>query len=102
MQQPSEMGAFARAAAELGNKRPLRDSRLRRIVAEMRDGDVQRAGAELVAYLAENPRDADALFLTARALYRQDRREEALEHLQLCLEIAPDFTAARSEYAKQL
>src|SRR6185295_14408740 len=35
-------------------------------------------------------------------LYRQDRREEALEHLQLCLEIAPDFTAARSEYAKQL
>src|SRR6185312_17410786 len=76
--------------------------RLRQLVADMRDGDVQRAGNELVAYLARNPRDADALFLMARALYRQDRREEALEHLAACLEAAPDFTAARFEYAKQL
>jgi tetratricopeptide (TPR) repeat protein len=97
-----ELGAFARAAAELGKKRSLRDPRLRRIVSDMREGDVHGAGKELVAYLAEKPRDADALFLMARALYRQDRREEALEHLQRCLEIAPDFTAARSEYAKQL
>ena len=56
----------------------------------------------MLDHLAKNPNDADALFLMARALYRQDRREEALEHLQRCLEAAPDFTAARSEYAKQL
>jgi tetratricopeptide (TPR) repeat protein len=102
MSEFAELGAFARAAAELGKKRPLRDPRLRRIVSDMREGDVHGAGKELVAYLAENSRDADALFLMARALYRQDRREEALEHLQRCLEIAPDFTAARSEYARQL
>src|SRR6185437_14646550 len=98
----ADMGAFARAAAELGQKRPLRSPRLRQLVADMRDGNVDGAGKELVAYLARNPRDADALFLMARALYRQDRREEALEHLAACLEAAPDFTAARFEYAKQL
>ncbi|MBV9127647.1 MAG: sulfotransferase, partial [Verrucomicrobia bacterium] len=102
MSEFSEMGAFARAAAELGNKRPLRNPRLRQIVSEMREGNVAGAGKELAAYLARNPRDADALFLTARALYRQDRREEALEHLARSLDIAPDFTAARSEYVKQL
>ena len=102
MKEPSEPGAFARAAVALGKKRPLRSPRLRRIVAEMRDGNVGGAGKALLEYLAQNPRDAAALFLMARALYRQDRREEALEHLQTCLAIAPDFTAARSEYAKQL
>jgi len=102
MNDTAEMSTFARAAAELGKKRPLRNPRLRQIVADMREGDIHGAGKELVAYLAKNPRDADALFLMARALYRQDRREEALEHLVKCLEAAPDFTAARSEYAKQL
>ena len=102
MNEHSEMGAFARAAAQLGKKRPLRNPRLQKIVAEMREGNAADAGKELAAYLAKNKRDADALFLMARALYRQDRREEAIEHLQRCLEIAPDFTAARSEHAKQL
>src|SRR6185503_4389001 len=102
MNEHSEMGAFARAAAQLGKKRPLRNPRLQKIVAEMREGNAAGAGKELAAYLAKNKRDADALFLMARALYRQDRREEAIEHLQRCLEIAPDFTAARSEHAKQL
>lgn len=102
MNELSETGAFARAAAELGEKRPLRSARLRRIVENMRAGNAQGAGKELAAYLTKNKRDADALFLMARALYRQDRREEALEHLAKCLEVAPDFTAARSEYARQL
>jgi tetratricopeptide (TPR) repeat protein len=102
MNEHSEMGAFARAAAQLGKKRPLRNPRLRQIVSAMREGHLDRAEKELAAYLAKNKRDADALFLMARALYRQDRREEAIEHLQRCLEIAPDFTAARSEHAKQL
>ena len=98
----AKMGAFARATAELGTKRPLRDPLLRRIVSEMREGSAQAAGNALLAHLAQNPNDADALFLLGRALYRQDRREEALENLRRCLEAAPDFTAARCEYAKQL
>lgn len=91
-----------RAVAQLGQRRPLRNPHLREIVANMREGRVDGAEMELTAYLAGNPRDADALFLKARALYRLDRCEEALEFLERCLEIAPDFTAARSEYARQL
>jgi tetratricopeptide (TPR) repeat protein len=102
MNDTAKMGAFARATAELGTKRPLRDPHLRRIVSDMREGNAQAVGKALLAHLAESPNDADALFLMARALYRQDRREEALEYLQRCLEAAPDFTAARCEYAKQL
>ena len=102
MNDVAKTGAFARATAELGTKRPLRDPHLRRIVSDMREGNAQAAGKALLAHLAESPNDADALFLLARALYRQDRREEALEYLQRCLEAAPDFTAARCEYAKQL
>jgi tetratricopeptide (TPR) repeat protein len=97
-----EMNAFARAATQLGKRRPLRNPRLRQIVSDMREGRIDRAEKDLAAYLARNKRDVDALFLMARALYRQDRREEGLEQLERCLEIAPDFTAARSEYARQL
>lgn len=97
-----ESDAFVRATVELGQKRPLRNSRLRQIVSDMREGRVDGAEKELTAFLAKNPRNADALFLKARALYRLDRCEEALPFLQQCLDIAPDFTAARSEYAKQL
>jgi tetratricopeptide (TPR) repeat protein len=68
----------------------------------MREGHVDSAEKELAAYLAKNPRDADALFLMARALYRLDRCEEAVELLEQCLGVAPDFTAARSEHARQL
>ncbi|HEX3653955.1 MAG TPA: sulfotransferase [Rhizomicrobium sp.] len=96
------MNAFARAADQLGKRRPLRNPRLRQIVSAMREGHVEHAEKELAAYLAKNRRDADALFLMARALYRQDRREEALEYLARCLEIVPDFAAARSERARQL
>jgi tetratricopeptide (TPR) repeat protein len=96
------MNTIARAVVELGKKRPLENPRLRRIVADMREGRVGGAEKELTAFLAKNPRNADALFLKARALYRLDRCEEAIEFLEKCLDIAPDFTAARSEYAKQL
>ena len=97
-----EMDTITRAAVELGRQRPLRNPRLRQIVSDMREGRVDHAEQELTAYLARNPHDADALFLKARALYRLDRCEEALELLPRCLNIAPHFTAARSEYAKQL
>lgn len=97
-----EMDTITRAAVDLGRQRPLRNPRLRQIVSDMREGRVDHAEQELTAYLARNPHDADALFLKARALYRLDRCEEALELLPRCLNIAPHFTAARAEYAKQL
>jgi tetratricopeptide (TPR) repeat protein len=98
----TELDAMAGAVAELGQRRPLRNPLLRQIVSEMREGRVDGAEKELTNYLAKNPRSPDALFLKARALYRLDRCEEAIEFLEQCLDIAPDFAAARSEYAKQL
>ena len=44
MNDTAKMGAFARATAELGTKRPLRDPHLRRIVSDMRDGNAHAAG----------------------------------------------------------
>ena len=96
------MDNFTRAMAALGKNRTLGDARLGQIVADMRGRDVHRASRNLEAYLAEKPRDPDALFLMARLLYWQDRREESLEHLKRCLDVAPDFTVARYEYANQL
>ncbi|MBV8799520.1 MAG: sulfotransferase [Alphaproteobacteria bacterium] len=80
----------------------MTDPHLRQIVAEMREGAVAQAEKALTSYLSKSPGDPDALFLRARALYRLDRCEEALELLEQCLAAAPDFTAARSEYARQL
>jgi len=97
-----ELDAITRAAVELGQRRPLRNPFLRQIVSNMREGQVDGAEKELTGFLAKNPYNPDALFLKARALYRLDRCEEALEFLERCLRVAPDFTAARSEYAKQL
>src|SRR4051812_20257392 len=102
MNESTEMDTVTRAAVELGQRRPLKNPRLRQIVSDMREGHVDHAEQELTAYLASNPDDADALFLKSRALYRLDRCEEAVEHLQRALVIAPDFIAARSEYARQL
>ncbi|HEX4160300.1 MAG TPA: sulfotransferase [Rhizomicrobium sp.] len=97
-----ETDTFELAIEQLGRKRPLRSPRLRQIVADMREGRVEGAEQELTALLAKNPRDADALFLKSRALYRMHRCEEAVKLVERCLDIAPDFTAARSEYARQL
>ena len=97
-----EMDRILSAVAELGERRPLKNPRLRRIVSDMREGRVDSAEKDLTVFLARNPGDADALFLKARALWRLDRCEEAVEVLEHCLDIAPGFTAARSEYARQL
>jgi tetratricopeptide (TPR) repeat protein len=102
MNESTELDTITRAAVELGQRRPLKNPRLRQIVSDMREGHVDHAEQELTAYLASNPDDADALFLKSRALYRLDRCEEALQLLQRSLAVAPDFTAARSEYARQL
>ena len=99
---PPDAGAFARAAAELDARRPVRGRALREIVSILAEGDTERAARELDAYLAAHPGDADAMSLMARAQVRRGRREEALVLLARCLALAPDFALARFNHANLL
>jgi len=99
---PPDADAFARAAAELDARRPVRGRALREIVSILAEGDTGRAARELDAHLAAHPGDADAMSLMARAQVRLGRREEALVLLARCLELAPDFALARFNHANLL
>jgi len=93
---------FAEAAARLRTNRPLRKPQLQRIAAALRRAETDRAEANLRDYLARSPDDADATYLAAQLALRQDRRYAAGPLLAHCLELAPDFSQARYEYAKLL
>jgi tetratricopeptide (TPR) repeat protein len=99
---PSDADAFARAAAELDARRPVRGKALRQIVSILAQGHTERAAAELDAHLAAHRDDAEAMSLMARAQVRLGRREEALILLARCLALAPDFALARFNYANLL
>ncbi|HEX4159905.1 MAG TPA: tetratricopeptide repeat protein, partial [Rhizomicrobium sp.] len=83
-------------------ERPLRKPHLQRLASELRGSETERAQSALHDWLARHPDDADANWLAARASIRQDRRHDAASLLARCLDIAPDFTAARFEHAKLL
>lgn len=93
---------FAEAAARLRAERPIRKPQLQRIAAGLRDSETSHAEAILREYLDRRPDDADAVFLAARLAVQQDRRYDAVSLLARCMRLAPDFRAARFEYAKLL
>ncbi|MGD0190410.1 MAG: sulfotransferase [Rhizomicrobium sp.] len=68
----------------------------------MRTDNVALADKELTEYLERNPADTDALNLMAQVQMRLGRLHGAARLLARCLELAPDFTAARFAYAKLL
>lgn len=90
------------AAARLRTERPLRKPQLQRITAGLRGAETDRAEADLHAYLARHPDDADAVYLAARLALVREQRFGARSLLARCLQLAPDFIAARYEYAKLL
>lgn len=94
--------AFARALARLNGQRPVRDERLKQVVTMMQMNLFPLAKARLEAHLARRPKDADALALAARVAVRLDERSEAVALLTRCLELAPDFAAARYQRAQLL
>jgi tetratricopeptide (TPR) repeat protein len=96
------LDAFALAAARLSALRRLRQPRLQQIASDLRNGHIESAEKELSAHIARHPRDADALCLKAQASVRLDRSREGLSLLARCLELAPDYAAARFDYAKLL
>jgi len=94
--------AFGIAAARLRAQRPLRDPRLQKIASNLRSGRFELAGMELTGHLDRYPDDADATCLKARAIHRLGRPRTAAALYVRCLELAPDFSAARFQYAKLL
>jgi len=94
--------AFAAATANLRAQRPIRSVRLRRIVSNLQELDIPDAERELREYIARYPDDADALSLLANLLALSRRNREAALLLERCLDIAPDFAAARFSYARVL
>jgi tetratricopeptide (TPR) repeat protein len=94
--------AFAAAYAQLTAQRPLRNARLRQIEAKIRSEGGEFAEAELREYLGKHPQDPDALRLMTDVALGHGRASEAAALLERCLECAPDFTAARYQYANLL
>jgi tetratricopeptide (TPR) repeat protein len=97
----TSVDAFA-AAAELGARRPIRSARLRQLVQAFPGAPTEHIEQEVRRHLSINPEDADALSFLAQALIQRGRRREAAELLARCLDIAPDFAAARFNYADLL
>jgi len=93
---------FARAATELRAQRPMRSPRLQKIVTALRNRDFAFAEEEAAGYLAERADDANAIYLMALAARGLDQHQKAVTLLAVALELAPDFAAARFDYAKLL
>ncbi|HEY5047842.1 MAG TPA: sulfotransferase [Rhizomicrobium sp.] len=94
--------SFALADARLGAQRPLRKPRLQHIAAYLQNDRIELARNELTKYLAKNPDDTDAIGLLARTAVRLGHPGEAVSLLARCLELAPDFAAARYNRAALL
>jgi tetratricopeptide (TPR) repeat protein len=94
--------SFANAAAQLDAQRPIRRPRLQQLAAELYSGSIGAAETGLTDYLVRRPDDVDAIHLLALTVARQGRRNEAAALLARCVDLAPEFAAARFNYAKLL
>jgi tetratricopeptide (TPR) repeat protein len=100
--EPPRKDAFAVAAAELRGQYPIRSARLQKIAANLQGNASERAEEELREFLARNPDDVGALRLMAQTAGRHGRKREEAALWVRCLELAPDFAAARFNYANLL
>ena len=99
---PAKSDSFVRAARRLAARRPLRTPHLREIASQLQGDRMELAEKELAEHLARHPDDADAIMLAARAASGRGDHRKAATLLARCLDLAPDFAAARFEYAKLL
>jgi tetratricopeptide (TPR) repeat protein len=91
---------FAQARATL-NPRP-RNPRLQGVVEAISQKHWSAADALLLKFLAKHPNDAEALNLKADAAMRSGLYADAEALLARCVELSPDFVAARFNYANVL
>jgi tetratricopeptide (TPR) repeat protein len=93
---------FAAAAADMRTARPLRNVQLKEAAEWLRRKEPETAESLLAKHLKRNPDDPAALNLMAQACYALGQKEKAEELFAQCVELAPDFVAARYEYANTL
>ena len=100
---PSRIGDdFDKAAEALSREKPARHPRLRAATDLIADKRFGAANKLLRDFLRDNPRDVTALYLAGRAAMALDRHEEAQDLLAKCVEIAPDYKAARYAWVTEL
>ena len=80
----------------------IADVRLREAVAALKERRFALAEQLLTECLEKNSRDVNALKLLAEVCINGERQSEAERLLRHCLEIAPEFAAARYRYASTL
>lgn len=93
---------FERAAEALRPGRLLPHPRLREAAVFFDEKRFGLATQSLREFLKEHPRDASALLIMAEIAAGQGQNAHAETLLAQCLELAPDFTAARYRYANIL
>ncbi|HEX4078838.1 MAG TPA: sulfotransferase [Rhizomicrobium sp.] len=93
---------FAVAAAALGEARPIRKAKLRKAAEALGLKQFDVSERMLSDYLARHPHDPGALQLMARTAYGLGQKEKAAALYARCLDLEPDFAAARYDYANTL
>src|SRR5438552_12221815 len=90
---------FARAMQALT---PECGPRLREAATLVERGQFGPAATILREFLKAHPEDTSALYLAAEVAARQGRYAEAQPVLARCVELAPEFNAARFHYANAM
>jgi len=80
----------------------VNEPQLQKAVAALRNGRPDISEDILVEYLEAHPDDVNAIKMLAEAAIACDRNEDAGVLLERCLEIAPEFSAARYRYVSSL
>src|SRR5690242_17532522 len=102
MSVPVERRAFAVANAALRADRPIRNSFLRRLNAELASKSPAASEAELRQYVSTHPKDPDGLLLLVQHLVRLGRKREVAALDDRALDLAPDAVIVRFLYADLL
>lgn len=93
---------FRNAADALRPDRSRFDRRLREAAAFLEGDRIALATKLLEEFLENHPRDLNALYLMAECAIRQGRNTDTEILLARCVELAPEFIAARFRYANAL
>lgn len=80
----------------------VNEPQLQKAVAALRNGRPDIAEDILLEFLEADPEHVNALKMMAEAAIAQDRNEDASALLERCLELAPDFGAARYRLVSSL
>jgi tetratricopeptide (TPR) repeat protein len=84
------------------SQRKIKSASLRRLAAELANQNPEAAERGFRDYVSAHPRDPDGLQILAQHVFRLGRKREAAGLYDQCLQLAPDYAAARYQYADLL